>query len=143
MINTQWNRWVLGYSTTRQKTLFAKIGLKAGTRQGLAAAVVLAAAAMGLISLFYFLSLSKKAAAERDAVQKSYLAFCAKLTRRGFARKPSQGPLDFAWMVAAARRDLKTSVLDIVNLYIRLRYGRGGSKDDLKRLKLLVRQFNP
>ncbi len=143
VINTQWNRWVLGYSTTRQKTLFAKIGLKAGTRKGLAAAVILATAAMGLISLFYFLSLSKKAAAERDVIQKAYLAFCAKLMRRGFARKPSQGPLDYAWMVAAARRDLNPSVIDIVNLYIRLRYGRGGNKEDIKRLKVLVRQFNP
>jgi hypothetical protein len=46
-------------------------------------------------------------------------------------------------MVAAARRDLKTSVIDIVNLYIRLRYGRGGNKEDIKHLKVLVRQFNP
>jgi transglutaminase-like putative cysteine protease len=143
VVNMKWNRWVLGYSTTRQKSLFAKIGIKAGTRKGLAAAVVLATAAMGFISLFYFFSLSKKAAAEQDAVQKSYLAFCAKLTRRGFARKPSQGPLDYAWMVTAARRDLKTSVLDIVNLYIRLRYGRGGNKDDRKRLKAMVRRFDP
>lgn len=143
VINTQWNRWVLGYSTTRQKTLFAKIGIQAGTRKGLAAVGILAAAAMGLISLFYFLSLSKNAAAKQDAVQKCYLAFCAKLTRRGFTRKPSQGPLDYAAMVTARRRDLKTSVLEIVNLYIYLRYGRGGNKEDIKRLKVLVRQFNP
>jgi transglutaminase-like putative cysteine protease len=143
VINTQWNRWVLGYSKIRQKTLFAKIGIKAGTRRGLAAAIILATAAMGLISFFYFLSNSKKTPARSDAVQNAYLTFCAKLTRRGLARKPSQGPLDYASMVTAGRRDLETWVFDIVKLYIRLRYGRGGNKEDIKRLKFLVRQFDP
>jgi hypothetical protein len=142
-INTQWNQWVLGYSTIRQKMLFAKIGIKAGTRLGLAAAIVLAGAALGLISLFYFLTTSKKPAAKGDAVQKAYLSFSTKLTRRGFARKPSQGPLAYASMVAAGRPDLETRVLDIVSLYIQLRYGRGGDKEDIKRLKAMVRQFDP
>jgi transglutaminase-like putative cysteine protease len=142
-INTQWNRWVLGYSSSRQIQLLARFGIKAGTRRGLAAAIILAAAAMALISLFYFLGIVKKAAAKRDAVQKAYQTFCAKLGRRGFARKPYQGPLAYAAMVGTGRRDLKSSVSDIVNLYIRLRYGRGGNKEDIKRLKALVRQFDP
>ena len=123
--------------------LFAKIGIKAGTRIGLAAAIILAVAALGLISLFYFLSISKKPAAKGDAVQKAYLSFCAKLARRGFARKPSQGPLDYASTVTAGRPDLETRILDIVNLYVRLHYGRSGNNDDIKRLKVLVRQFDP
>jgi len=45
--------------------------------------------------------------------------------------------------VAALRPDLKTSVLDIVNLYIRLRYGRSGDRDDGKCLKKMVRKFDP
>jgi len=142
-INTRWNQWVIGYTSSRQIQLFAKIGLKAGTRRGLAAAIILAAAAMALISLFYFLGILKKAADGRDAVQKAYQVFCAKLGRRGFVRKPSQGPLAYASMVRAARRDLDSSVSDIINLYIRMRYGRGGNKEDVKRLKVLVRQFDP
>jgi protein-glutamine gamma-glutamyltransferase len=141
--NRQWNQWVLGYTSSRQIRLFAKLGIKAGTRRGLAVAIILAAAAMALISLFYFLGIVKKAASERDAVQKAYQTFCTKLGRRGFARKPSQGPLAYAALVKAKRRDLEPSVSDIVNLYIRLRYGRGGNKEDIKRLKVLVRQFDP
>lgn len=142
-INTQWNRWVLGYSNTRRRTLFAEFGIKSGTRKGLATAIILSAAAMGLISLSYFLSISRQAAAKQDAVQKAYLTFCAKLARVGVARRLSQGPQDYASMVLALRQDLKTSVLDIVNLYIRQRYGRGGDSDDRKRLKVMVRQFDP
>lgn len=141
--NNQWNKWVLGYSSTRQKTLLAKFGIRADTRKGLTTAIILATAAMMLIALCYFLRISKKAAAKQDAVQKAYLAFCAKLARIGLARKPSQGPLDYSAMVVGLRQDLKTSVLEIINLYIRLRYARGGNPDDRKRLKILVRQFDP
>ena len=143
VINTRWNRWVLGYSTMRQKMLFAKIGIDAGTRMGLAAAMILAVAALGLTALFYFRGSLKKPAAAGDAVQKAYRSFAAKLSRRGLARQPSQGPLDYASRVAAARPDLEACVLEIVELYIRLRYGRGGSRDDIRRLKILVRRFDP
>jgi hypothetical protein len=141
--NNQWNKWILGYSSTRQKTLLAKLGIRADTRKGLATAIILATAAMILIALCYFLRISKKTAARQDAVQLAYLAFCAKLARIGLARKPSQGPLDYTAMVVARRGDLKAGVIEIITLYIRLRYARNGNEDDRKRLKILVKQFDP
>jgi len=142
-LNNQWNKWVLGYSSSRQKTLLAHFGLQAGTRIGLAISLILAVAAMGLITLGYFLILSKQGALQQDAVQKSYLKFCAKLARTGLVRRPFQGPLDYSAMVMALRHDLKPSVVDIVTLYIRLRYGRGGDRGDINRLKTMVKQFDP
>ena len=59
------------------------------------------------------------------------------------ARRPSQGPLDYAETVIAFRNDLKASILGIVKLYISLRYAENDSKDDVRRLKLLVKQFKP
>jgi len=141
--DNQWNKWILGYSSSRQKSLLAKLGIRADTRKGLTTAIILATAAMSLISFCYFLRISKKSAARQDAVQSAYLAFCAKLARIGLARQPSQGPLDYTAMVVALRRDLKASVFEIIDLYIRLRYARDGNKDDCKRLKILVRQFRP
>ena len=142
-VNNQWNKWILGYSSTRQKTLLAKFGIRAGTRKGLSTAIILATIAVILIGLCYFFSLSKKVGPKQDAVQIAYLRFCAKLARIGLARKPSQGPLDYVSMVVALRQDLKTSVFDIVHLYIRLRYGWGGDRSDRNRLKALVRRFDP
>ena len=141
--NNQWNKWILGYSSARQKTLLAKFGIRADTRKGLATAIMLATAAMILIALCYFIGISKKTVSKQDAVQKAYLTFCEKLARSGLARKPSQGPLDYTAMVVALRQDLKTGVLDIIDLYIQLRYGRGGDLADRKRLKILVKHFNP
>ena len=142
-INNQWNKWVLGYSDIRQKTILARFGIRAETRKGLTAAIILATAAMGLIALCYFLNITRKKISKVDTVQKTYLAFCAKLARIGLARNASQGPLDYAAMVTALRHDLQTSVHDIVSLYIKLHYGRGGDKNDKKRLKSMVRQFDP
>jgi transglutaminase-like putative cysteine protease len=142
-INNQWNKWVLGYSNTRQKTLLAKFGIRANSRQGLAVAIILTTILIGLTALFCFLWISKSGRAKKDAVQKAYLSFCARLARVGLVRRPSQGPLDYADMVKAVRRDLYTGVIDIVELYIHLRYGRGGNIEDLKRLKVLVKQFDP
>lgn len=142
-LNNQWNKWVLGYSSNRQKTLLANFGLQADTRKGLAIAMILATAAMGLIALGYFLNLSKKTSPQPDAVQKSYLKFCAKLARTGLARKPSQGPLDYSAMVGALRPDLEPGAAEIVSLYIKLRYGRGGDRGEIKRLKAMVSRFDP
>jgi transglutaminase-like putative cysteine protease len=139
----QWNKWVLGYSDTRQKSLLAQFGIKGDTRKGLATAILLATAAMMLMTFFYFLRISKKAAPAKDAVQTAYLRFCAKLERIGLGRTVSQGPLDYAAMVTALRHDLRTGVEEITDLYVRLRYGKGGSKNDRKRLKMLVKRFNP
>jgi transglutaminase-like putative cysteine protease len=142
-INNQWNKWVLGYSNNMQKTLFTKIGIKAGTWAGLAKAIILGIGLMGVLSILYFFRFIGRPPGKTDNVQHSYIKFCDKLDRIGLARTPSQGPLDFTEMVIAIRKDLKTSVLDIVNLYISLRYAGNTNKDDLKRLKVLVRQFSP
>ena len=98
---------------------------------------------MGGLSLLYFLRLRGRPAARQDAVQHTYLKFCAKLNRIGLARMPSQGPLDFTKMVIAVHNDLQTAVTDIAKLYIDLRYAGSGNKNDLKQFKILVRRFNP
>jgi hypothetical protein len=46
-------------------------------------------------------------------------------------------------VVNTARQDLKERVATIIALYIRLRYDRRGDSEDLKRFKVVVRQFKP
>ena len=46
-------------------------------------------------------------------------------------------------MVLALRGDLNSRVPEIIDLYIKLRYGRGGQKGEIKRLQRLVKQFDP
>ena len=96
-----------------------------------------------LITLMYFKGIFKRSKAKADPVQQAYLDFCAKLERIGFVRGPYQGPTDYANMVLEVRHDLKGRVLEIIHLYVRLRYANRGSREDLKTLKTLVNQFKP
>ncbi len=143
-INNQWNKWVLGFSNHAQRTLFSKIGIKTGTGAGKAKITLLGVGIMAVLFILLFFRIRARQPLENtDAIQHIYLQLCGKLDRIGLVRRPSQGPLDFAEMVIAFRKDLKTSILDIVDLYISLRYAGNASEEDLKRLKSLVRKFKP
>ncbi|MFC1812114.1 DUF3488 and DUF4129 domain-containing transglutaminase family protein [Thermodesulfobacteriota bacterium] len=143
-LNNYWNRWVMGYSYSRQKTILSKIGIEIGSWKGSAKAMLLAVSLAGLFILScYFFIVFKKASRKRDAVQQIYTAFCTKLGKAGFPRRPEQGPLDYARMVSSARKDLEKRTRDIIDLYIRLRYDRGGDQDALKHFKLRVKNFDP
>ncbi len=96
-----------------------------------------------LFGLFYIYRALITTRSNNDAVHRIYLVFCAKLARIGLARKPEQGPRDYTETVIASRPDLRKKVGCIVDLYIRLRYGRGGDTTDLKRFKVLVKYFDP
>jgi transglutaminase-like putative cysteine protease len=142
-IDNQWNKWVLGYTPARQKTLLAGLGFDTGGRKGLLFSLLLALGLIGLIVGIYAGWVLKNAAVEDDAVRRSYRLFCGKLARVGLVRRPGQGPLDFAAAVSTARQDLAERVATIVALYIRLRYDRRGGSEDFRRFKVAVRQFKP
>jgi protein-glutamine gamma-glutamyltransferase len=142
-IDNQWNKWVMGYTLVRQKTLLAGLGFDTGARKGLLLSFLVAVGLIGLIAGVYAARFLKTAAVRDDDVRRTYRLFCSKLARVGLVRTPGQGPLDFAAVVSAARQDLKGRVATIVALYIRLRYDRRGGSEDLKRFKLAVRQFKP
>ena len=142
-LNTQWNDWVLGYTHTRQKALMAKVGIRTGTLMGLAKLLFVGAGLMGLFGLFYIYRALKTSRSSNDAAQRIYLVFCAKLARIGLTRRPAQGPRDYAKAISASRPDLSIKVNLIFDLYIRLRYGRGGDATDLNQFKVLVKNFDP
>jgi hypothetical protein len=142
-LNNQWNRTVLGYSYLRQKALLDKFGPNIGNRPGLVRGFLIGVGLTGCLALFYLYRIFGRTTLKKDRVQQIYFAFCTKLERVGLARRPSQGPLDYAEIVLAARADLRAKVLAIVKLYIQLRYGRGGDADDLKKFRIMVKRFNP
>ncbi len=144
-LNNYWYRWVVGFTFQKQKKLLAEFGIDYRTLKGLALSGLLT---IGLIAgwiAFYFWRQRVKYAHARDKVQTAYATFCRKMARVGLDRKPSQGPLDYARYVATVRNDLKDNVQRIMDLYIRLRYGRKADSHsaDLNTFRLLVKQFNP
>jgi hypothetical protein len=71
------------------------------------------------------------------------MAFCAKLGRKGLARRPDEGPLDYTARVAAALPARAAAVQAISDLYAELRYGRQATRENIERLKREVGAFKP
>jgi len=76
-----------------------------------------------------------------DPVQAAYGKFCTRLSRRGIAKSPHEGPADFALRAVRQRPDLAPQIERITQLYIRLRYGR--QRETARELQQAVRRFRP
>jgi len=139
-INTSWHRWVLGYSQKRQTRLMELLGL--GFLRGTRLAYGMLAAA-GVVVLIMTLTLLFRTRERRDPVRAAYDRFCRRLENRGLTRQPHEGPRDFARRVVAARPESAAAVKAITRLYIGIRYGRMGSREDRQRLVRMIRAFRP
>jgi len=143
-LNNHYFRWFTGYSHVQQKRLLSLFGMRAESWKAAAKAFAFALGSVGFLAIGFTLWLfRKKQGKNEDAVQRTYGVFCAKLRRIGLARRPEQGPLDYARMVAVARQDLKAQSRRITDLYIGLRYDRGPGQGSVKQFRHLVREFNP
>ncbi|HVY08393.1 MAG TPA: DUF3488 and transglutaminase-like domain-containing protein [Burkholderiales bacterium] len=136
-VANSWNQWVLGYNTERQGRFLSQFGLSDVSWQDL---VIILAVVCGSILLGLSLALLYRMTARRvDPVQRTYLAFCAAMAKRGAERRPSEGPRDFAARIARQFPELKDAAQDISALYISLRYGQPGQAGKLDTLRRAVR----
>ncbi|MGH8280119.1 MAG: transglutaminase TgpA family protein [Gammaproteobacteria bacterium] len=137
-VNNGWNQWVLAYGPELQQRFFAHLGLNNGNWLQLALVLIgaIGAILLGLWTVLWW----RRRAPQPAAVQRTYLRFCRKLARRGLARAPSEGPLDYARRTSHARPELTGAIQAITALYIHLRYLGTG---DLRSLDRQVRSFRP
>jgi hypothetical protein len=115
-----WNQWVLGYNAARQREVLQRLGMRTPDWQYMTLA--LAATVGALMLVLTFLALRRRE--ECDPVQRAWERLCSKLARIGLARRSWEGPRDYAQRVAAARPGLAAPIIEISQLYMRLRYGR-------------------
>jgi transglutaminase-like putative cysteine protease len=135
-----WNQWVLGYNPDRQMRFLAQFGLAEVTWQNM---VIILTAVSGIIILALSLALLIRINAQSpDPVQRTYLSYCDAMAKRGAARKPSEGPRDFAARVSMQFPELRETAQKISALYVSLRYGRGDNRGKLQALRDAVRTLN-
>lgn len=134
----QWNLYVLGYNTNRQRDLMARLGLRDADWVDLASTllVVLGAFVAGLLAW------SLRRLVRPDPVQAAWLRFCRKLDARGVQRAPHEGPLDFAERAARRLPGAGEAILGIGALYIGLRYGREPAAAGLDELRRRIRDLH-
>jgi transglutaminase-like putative cysteine protease len=138
-ITNEWNQLVLGYNPERQRSFLARVGFDDATWQTLAM-VLLGTTGLVLIALTGLL-LHNLRSQRNDPVQRAWQRFCRKLARRGAARHPSEGPVDYAHRIALQFPQVAADVRAVSELYVGLRYGKAVLQGDVEKLKALVASF--
>jgi transglutaminase-like putative cysteine protease len=139
-VANQWNQWVLGYNPERQRWVLSRVGIDDATWRTLGIALVIATALIMLV--LAPLMLRSLRAQTVDPVHRAYSRFCAKLSRKGMARRPAEGPLHYATRLSRLRPDLAAQVATITGLYVALRYAPDPGSASLRELEQQVRQFS-
>lgn len=139
-LNSLWTDWVLGYGPERQLALLARLGLPADWRTLVAGLASLVAAVLLLLSLWLAWRLRRPPVPE---ALRLYELFCRRLERRGLARAPSEGPMDFARRASAAQPDLDPQLRRITGLYLQLRYEPAPTAGTLLALRRELQAFRP
>lgn len=147
LMNYNWHRWVLNYSPKRQADFLARLGMKLDSARDMAYALLIGVG--GLMLAFSGVMLWRLREQPKDATAAIYQHFCARLAGIGLARRPEEGPADYASRVTRSRPDLSASVARITDQYIALRYRiqpaprTQPDPGNIRRLRQMVWRFRP
>ncbi len=131
-MNTTWTQYVVGYGPELQQRLLGRLGL-AGAGP-FATALLMTGVALGAGVLVFLLGFARLRSRREDPAQRLYLRWCRRLARRGLARTPHEGPLDFAARIARLRPQYAAEAAEIAALYVNARYAEDSAAlDKLKR----------
>jgi transglutaminase-like putative cysteine protease len=133
-----WNQWVLGYNPERQRDLLRRLGMPEPDWQSMTSAL----AVLSGVALLALTALTLRHRPRRDPALALWERLSRRLDRRGLARRPAEGPSDYAERVVAALPRVAGEMHAITNLYARLRYG-AGSPAMLDELRRRVASFRP
>lgn len=140
-VSTYWDLWVLGFDQEQQIGLLARLGFGIVSWRELAWGLAIGLGLLlGIIAAFTLWPGRRPAP---DKVQALYLRFCRKLEKKGLARLPTEGPLDFAQRIRLQRPELAATTDAVAQLYVQLRYGARASGATLKEFDSLVKAFRP
>ncbi len=134
---TEWDNWVVDYSSRRQAELLRRLGLRdAGPLALGLVTLILALTALSLVK-----TLGGRVRVARDPARRAYERYCRRLERVGLARAGGEGPRDFSVRARVARPDLGTEIAAITRCYVACRYG--GRNEALAELRARVARFRP
>ncbi len=138
-MNSQWDQWVVGYNTDKQRQFFSHLGFPTVDWRTLGFWLLISTFLVGgAISIGL---LVRDRPPRREASLTAWNRFCAKLGTAGLARAPYEGPLDFLARVKRAKPASGDKAEMITLRYVEARYGRGATRDELRELARLVREF--
>lgn len=139
LLNSQWDQWVIGYNIQRQREFLARMGIRATHWRVLVPWLIGGILLVGAGFAAWFLLRDRPRRGEASVV--AWRRFCEKLAAAGIARAPHEGPLDFLARIEAERPPLADAARAITAGYVKARYGDGATREELRALRRLVREF--
>lgn len=135
-VDYNWQRWVINYNNKSQSKFLSSFGIN-----DLKTMIYWMVASIGSMTvvLCWFLFYQKQQVT--DQVLLSYNRFCRKLAKHGLFRGRGEGAKDFAERVKLKLPEQAESIDKITEVFIKLRYGRAATGEDLQQLKVLVNLF--
>jgi protein-glutamine gamma-glutamyltransferase len=141
LVDSQWDTWVVGYNTDKQRQFFSQLGLPAADWRSLGGWLLIAIFVVG--GAIAVALLVRDRPPRLEASLAAWNRFCAKLAAAGVARAPHEGPVDYLARVKDARPACAGMAEAITRRYVQARYGEGATREELRELARLVREFNP
>jgi transglutaminase-like putative cysteine protease len=138
-LNSQWDEWVVGYNLDRQRQFFTNLGYPAVDWRTLGFWLMVSVFVVGAAVMIGLLVHERPP--RREASLVAWNRFCAKLATAGLGRAPHEGPIDYLARVRVARPSVAPAAEEITRRYVAARYGAGASREDLRDLARLVREF--
>ena len=137
-VNSEWNRWVVGFNQDRQQSLFESFGMPKVDWQTLAVWLFVGVfASGGVAGLFILLSEYRN---RKPPVVAAFEQFCAQMVRHGLIRAIHEGPHDFLARIERTRPQDFANAKQVIDAYVAARYAPA-SADALRQFLRMAKAF--
>ncbi len=137
--NQWWQERVVEFNTRAQLNLLRELGIDSPSWTHFAWAF-----AVALVLWIAWVSLTLRRGVARtkpDRIGRAWIRATRKLARVAPARAPAEGAMDYAQRVAGHRPDLAARIDALASFYVRLRFGRDASREDIAAFEREVRKL--
>ena len=135
-VDYNWQRWVINYDNKHQSSFLSSLGIA-----DIKSMIYWMVGIIGLITALLSWLLLYQKQKTTDQVLRIYNRFCKKLVKHALLRGSSEGAKDFANRVKLKLPEQATNIDQITDLFIKLRYGKNATLNDLKSFNTLVARF--
>ena len=119
-MNTQWNRWVVGFSQDRQRDFLEGLGMREVDWRSMAIWLIVAVLTVGgAVGMLLFL---RAVQTRQEPLVAAYERLCAKLAKTGIKRAPHEGPVDYWQRLMRLRPNIAQKAAPLFETYVALRY---------------------
>ena len=140
-MNTQWNRWVVGFSQDRQRDFLEGLGMReVDWRSILIWLIVAVFSTGGVVGMFLYV---RAVQTRKEPIVAAYERLCVKLAKTGIERALHEGPLDYWRRLQRCEPNIAGNAAPLFETYVALRYAThaGRPSHDVRDFVSRVRRF--